>query len=538
VSDPAAGQACTPGASCLGGFCDGVTSTCVADTTLGSCGSKPALAGLTLFDAFHGTALDGTRWQNASFTRAVDAGAAVLGVEVDNERRRSDRNDNYASIVNVVGAGRVTTLQSTITVPAASAVATGGTVMRAVVRLLYSPPLNRLSFPGGNQDLFIAEVGLREEGSGLTAFRQFTHCDVASCASLSTSGVTYVDPAGFAPVGNGNASGAPAAHDTLYTATVSLDEVTGIFHWTIAGGAFGAGVSGTADPAAYLAGNAGWTGVAMAGAGYNAAQIGVRSNDDGAGGGSARLKARFDDVQVGRNNGAAAPFDDFGGTGDNSGPADLSPAKWNPHGTTRVLTSGGSLLVQSRAIAAAAGTIINGNGIPFGDPASVNAVQFLAGFESVTTTGTSGLGSVGITGRYYSDGTHTRANDATGDVSAFLTLTSTGLCTYGLNRCTNATCSTTTPVGFGVLSSAVTPGVHRLVSRWNPTARSFDFGVDGLTITVDPTTASAGVTAPVAYGAGPNAPFRVLSSSANVTAAAAGQSTAVTLRIVDVFTGP
>src|SRR5262249_44589984 len=152
----------------------------------------------------------------------------------------------------------------------------------AIARLLYQPPATRLQFPGANQDLIVFEVGLIDTGNGLRASRAVVHCDDAACVSQSSSGIAVVDPGSFSASGP-NRAAAPAAYDTTYTVNISLNETTGVLTWSFAGGAFGAGVSGTADPSAYLAGNTNWSALGanpLAGTGFLTAQLGTRIFDD------------------------------------------------------------------------------------------------------------------------------------------------------------------------------------------------------------------------------------------------------------------
>jgi Chitobiase/beta-hexosaminidase C-terminal domain len=546
VADPKVGEDCTSGQGCIGGYCDVGTSRCVADVGGGTCSAAPSVAGLTLYDAFTAAALDGTKWQGGSSSRGVSGGAAVLGVEVTSMRARSVRNDQYTSLVNVPASAtnRVTTLQADVTVPAATAARTGGGVIRAAVRQLYSPPGQRLLFPGANRDLIVTEVGLLDDGTGLKAYRQFSHCDDASCATYSASGIAVVDPPSFADLNIGQ-RGAAAAYGTPYTVTISLDETTRIFHWTIAGGAFGAsGVTGTADPAAYLAASPNWTGVPIDGAGFQVAQIGVRAADLGTGGASVRITGRFDNVLVGRNNGAPAAHDDFGGTGSNSGPDDLSPARWATPGTTTVGPSGGSLVIHHHLSAAAAGNTVTGGtvsfGLPVGDPATVNALQADVAFEDFATTGTSGNSTAGLYGRFFNDGAGSRVGDATGDIQASVGLqAATDQASWSIFRCTTATCSTTL-VGSGTLPGlGYNAGGHRLLLRWDPATRLFTFGVDGNLVTVNPTISGAGgVTTPVTFVGPAYAPVKNVNGSAFLTTDTLGTTTSVDIRFSDIFTGP
>jgi hypothetical protein len=539
VAIPAVGEACTAGEPCVGGTCNG--TVCVASAGSAACDAAPGLAGLTLYDAFSGPAIDGKLYQNAGVSRGVSGGAATFSLDVTDEQARSLRNDTYVSQANVVtGGARVTTLQADITVPGATAARTGGAMIRAYVRLHYSPPANRLNFPGGNQDLLVAEVGLLDNGSGgLTAFRQFSHCDDASCATRTITGIAVSDPASFTSIDGGLQFGAPAAYDTTYTATVSLDETTGIFHWTIAGGSFGSGgVSGTANPAVYLAATPSWATVPLAGTGFQVAQIGVRSNDQLTGGGSARITGKFASVKVGLNNAAATSFDDFSGTGGNSGPAELSPAKWQNGGATSFGLSGGSLLVHHQLTAPATAAVSDGQPLALASPTGVNSMQVDVAMEAFSTSG-GGAALAGLQGRFYNDGSGVKANDATGDIVANLFLQGSGTVFYGIGRCTNTGCGVTTLVGSGTLPSApIGTGGHRLLLNWSPTNKHFTFGLDGVTTDVDPTTVGGSVTVAATYGGPALSPSRSLISNASISPNFQGKSASMDARFSDLFTGP
>ena len=46
-------------------------------------------------------------------------------------------------------------------------------------------------------DLIVSEVGLLDDGNGLKAYRQFSHCDDASCATYTASGIAVDDTIHF-----------------------------------------------------------------------------------------------------------------------------------------------------------------------------------------------------------------------------------------------------------------------------------------------------------------------------------------------------
>ena len=157
----------------------------------------------------------------------------------------------------------------------------------------------------------IIEVGLIDNGNGLRAARVFRHCDTADCLSRSASGIAFVDPPGFTTTNSGQTE-APAAYDTNYTVSVSLDETTGVLSWSFSGGAF-TNAGGTADPSAYLAASSDWTGVPLAGSGFSSAQLVAWVFDDSVpGGSSGNITGRFANVNVGftgfAGSGTASPF--------------------------------------------------------------------------------------------------------------------------------------------------------------------------------------------------------------------------------------
>jgi hypothetical protein len=404
------------------------------------------------------------------------------------------------------------------------------------VRILYQPPDQRLLFPGGLLDFLSIEVGLLDFGTGLHAYRQVVHCNDASCADVSPTGIAFTDPPGFAALATALQRGVPAAYETPYAAPVSLDETTGVFHWTIAGGAFGtSGVSGSADPAAYLAATPGWSGIPLAGAGFWVAQMAVTSRDtsDG-GGGDAAIEGLFDDVHVGLDNAAATPFDDFSGSGGNSGlNGELSLAKWSPGGHGLVGPSGGSLGVASAITnpgATSAGAV---QAMSLGDPASVNAIQADVRIAScsVTGPGTGGC-TAGVQGRFYNDGTTGGAPDsAVGDILAAVFLPAGDAApNYSILRCTTPTCAGGLPtVASGTLPGVtVGTGVHAVRVQWNPGPRTFTFAVDGSQVTVDPTG-----TAP--YAGPANAPLKRILGTA---ISASGATASADVRFNNVFVGP
>jgi len=489
--------------------------------------------GLTLYDPLCGPVLDGHLWQPpGSQVAQVSGGTALLTTAMTNEESRTIRNSIYSSVAAVnAGTRRVTTLQvGLMKVPAATASRSGGGEIRAGVRLIYSPPASRLNFPGGAKDVVVAEIGLGDNGAGLQAYRQVTHCDDASCATLSTAGITFSDPPGFASLPGGLLSGAPAAYDQYYTFILSLDEATGIFHWLIGGGTFGAGVSGTANPSAYLAATLGWSGVPLAGPGFAAAQVVARTQDQTqAGGGSGEITAQFTQVQVGLDGAPPILWDDFSGTPGNSAPPELRLNKWSSGGTHAVGLSDGALVVTAHSTSAGT-TSSQGFGVNFGDPESVNTVQADITMKGFTATGAGTNANAMVQGRYFNDGTPGGApNSALGDILASVFLSAvTDAATYSIMRCTNPQCGAVSVIGNGTFSGvSVGTGLHTVLVKWDHTAHTFTFGVDGSLLAVDPS-----ALVPVAGPA--NSPMKRIFSAVGVPATA-GTVASTDVRINNVF---
>jgi hypothetical protein len=520
--------------------------------------------GLTLYDGLCGATLSGARWvEPGAFSTGVSDGAAALSVDVAEMEARSLRGTTYTASASVNDPRRVTALAADLTVPAESAARAGaGTVIRSEVRLAYQPPQQRLSYPAANLDYVALAVGLADAGDGLRAYRYLTHCDDASCASTSTSGIAFTDPQQLGSVaGLPGARGVAAAYGTPYRVTARLDPATGVFHWSIGGGPIFGSLSGTADASEYLAATPAWSALGAStqerlAAGFKNALLLARVQDQSdVGGGSGRITGRFDGVSVGFDGAAAAPYDDFGGSAGNSGPAELSMQKWSPGGRRSVLPSGGGLTLDTQVTSPSNGGTGAFTTVALANPSGVNTVQADVTLTSFSTSGgptPDGWGA--IAARLYNDGSGV-ANSALGDVTAFLQVHEGQLAgiTVWIQRCDDATCSSITKVGSGRFGPiAPTLGqTHTLRLGWDPATKRIAFGVDGQPpVLVDPqtagnvTTAAAtiGITAPVAWAGPPHAPQKQLMTSAGIPAStdppSAGASASVQMKVNNVFTAP
>jgi len=514
--------------------------TCAVPTTA----SK---VGVALYDPLCSTTLDGSKWLSPLFDQRVANGAMVLRTEATGMESNTSRGLFYSTFVPVNDNGqRVTTLQANITVPAASASRSGGAATRAGIRLAYQPLVARLNFPGSARDFISFQVGLRDEGTGLRAFREVTHCDNPSCTSSSLSGISFVDPAGFS-------GEAPASYDTTYAVSAALDEGTGVLSWSITGGSVN--VSGTADPTAYLAGNTNW---AALGANPLATSSGFRDAAartlvlDHAAGSSWGITARFDDVKVGFNNAAPALWDDFSGVGGNSGPIELSSAKWTLHpGMASMALTAGSLVGHAQATTPSTDSLSVFNALAFSDPASINTVQ--ADFTvSACSNSLAGTNRVGVAGALYNDGTPgttapdiNQPNSRVGDITASLFID----CTAGDVRLqitrfdTNETQTILSNSANALVpkgAASVVGNTHTLRMTWDPVARLVSFQADGQApVVVDPKTVNARMNTAAPFVKAPNVPGKNLSWFLFFpSSVSTGATASVDFKANNVFTAP
>jgi hypothetical protein len=518
-------------------------------------GDSPTAPGLTLYDPLSGTTLDGQKWSSPLGSFGVASNAMVLSSQISNIESLTVDGLVYSTLANVNSGGqRVTTMTADITVPVASKSRTGSAEIRAVLRLQYQPSVNRLFLPGAaNLNNLALEVGFNDTGSGLQAMRNIRHCDNANCTTRTQTGLAITDPLGFTIVAN--SAVAPAVYDTTYTVTVSLNETTGILSWTILGGtgAFSAGVTGTVDPANYLAANATWAAVGANPliAGFLSAQAGTRILDPTpAGGSSGSISATFGSVQVGFDNAAPATFDDFSGTGTNSGPTELNVAKWiasgsgsSGQGSSAATPSGLTGHVQATNSASATGQ--NFQAMRFNNPTTFNALQ--ADF-TVSACINSGVGvgpaksdRVFLSGTFYNDGTvGNQAASALGDVQALLIWDClTNVSFFVIQRGSSV-------AGFTTISSAnnAVPGLaagntHTLKMSWNPTSYAFSFQVDaGAPVVVDPTTVNPRMTTAAPFAKLANSPQKLLVGGVSVPAAVTSATASMDVKVNNVFTGP
>jgi hypothetical protein len=503
--------------------------------------------GLTLYDPLCGSNLDAAKWRTPLFSRGVANGAMVLSTRASNMEANSSRGVVYSTSATVNATGqRVTTIEADITVPAATASRSGGAEMRAILRLAYQPPVTRFNFPAGSLDQLTIQVGLRDTGNGLRAFRSANHCDNASCTSSSSTGIAFADSPGFS-------GEAPASYDTTYSVTVTLNETTGVFVFTITGPNLNA--SGTVDPTAYLASNANWAALGpnpLAGPGFLSGLVRTRLLDD-AGGSSGTISARFDDVQVGFNNAAPALWDDFSGAGGNSGPTQLSADKWTP-GNTSIALTGGSLSEQVQITSVTTDGVTYFQGLPL-DDVTVNTLQADVNISSCSNNSVNGTDSVSLEGRFYNDGTvgTTPPNDnqqhsAVGDIQAYLILD----CVAQVARFQVLRWESTSPLTSTILSNFVNSTVpvgsapiigntHTLRMAWDPVNHLLTFQVDDATpVQVDPTTPSIYMTTPAPYVKPPNSPLKSIGSYNRVFASpsAVGKIASINFRVNNVFTAP
>lgn len=504
--------------------------------------------GLTLRDPLCSGTHDGSKWRTPAFSRRIVNGALQMAVQASNMRPVTGRS--YFTLTSVNAAGqRVSTLRANINIPSTGTVRTGAAEPFASLSLAYQPPANRLAIDsGGAKGLLRLDIGFLDNGSGLRAARRALHCDNGACDVFSSTGLSFTDPAVF-----GSAGDAAASYDTTYTVTVQLNEGTGVWNWTIAGGNFGAGITGSVDPTGYLSSDADWIAVGANPlvAGFFDGALRLRVMDTStAGGSSAAMLGIFDDVQVGINTGAAAVWDDFGGAGGNSGPTVLNSAKWND-GAYSMDLSAGSLRIDGR-IASSAGSALNEfQGHVLSDPTTFNTLQADVTVSSCANPAVNGTNRISLEANVYNDGTPgttapntNQPGSNVGDVRAYLYLD----CIAQLARFQLIRWDANLPLTGTLLSNSVNSVVpmaagtffnttHTLRMKWDPASRRLTFQVDGQApVVVDPTTTNAHMNVAAPFVKAPNAPLAQIGSFFGIPAIST--TATMTYSVNNVFTAP
>jgi hypothetical protein len=461
----------------------------------GGSGSAPPAPSkdLSSYDTLAADTLDGGRWLTPEYVRTISGGKAHLSVRATDMRAFSVQGNVYTSRLSAVpaGGGRVTTLQAEVSVPAATAVRNGAATLSGAVRLRYQPPADRgLSFPGDSRNLLIAGLEVYDSGTGPVIRRRVSHCDDDACITAGTSGITLVDPESFTTIGV--SATAPAAHDTAYTLTLSVDEGSSVFTWTVRGGAFGAGVSGTADVTTWLA----TAGMTLA-SGWSGAELAARTLDPGADGGSSgAVTATFDNVMLGTNGAAASLHDDFSGS-PSSEATGFSLDRWSSGGAVVEASGGAVRLVGIATLGGASTAGYRLTSLTATYPTTYNTWQADVAITHSTPGGVGNLVRLG--GAFLSDGTAGGAHDASGDIVSDVTL-STSSASYRILRCFTASCGVMSTIAQQALTpSAAHPlglgTVHTVAVRWNPVSRVFTYRLDDAT-PVDVQFATSTVTGP------------------------------------------
>lgn len=464
--------------------------------------------GLTVWDPLCSSSFDGSKWINPRFGRNIQSGAAVLAVSADNLEPVSTRGlrPSTSLFVPLSASNRVTNLQAVVSVVQSGALVTGSAQTRAELAISYQPAANRLQFSGGSTKAIFAQVGIVDDGTGPQFRRVVGTCTVASCATVDiATGIVFTD--------NTFPQQQTASYDTPYTFRLALDETTHIFTFEVSGGALAGTLSGTANATALFTSQA----VDRVND-ISAAQLRVRVQDGGSGGGNASNKATFDNVQVGFNTGpAAAPatlsaYDDFSGAGGNSGP-DFVLTKWTT-GESSADSSNGRLALHNKM-----------TGVPFSNyrqdiqfrisTTQPTAISADATMTSITLPATAGSSTQNVYIRLtlYNDGSIAMPFNQTGDVSAGIALNAEGAFFYAF-KCTDPTCGSTTDMQTG--STALAAGsiafglntTHTLRISYDPTTHAITYSVDdGAATVVDPTTVNPHIGTAATYAAPPNASF-------------------------------
>jgi hypothetical protein len=504
-----------------------------------------AATGFTLLDALTGPTLDGSKFRDPLVTRSINPlnGGLELwatGSNLESSTVRGVRPTNSLA-VSSSGALRVTSWGADITVPAGVGIwRTGTATIQSAVVLAYQPLANRLAFPGGQENIIVAQLGLQDTGAGLTFFRNVSLCTNASCSTLdSATNIVYYDGAGATALPVGEA----ASRDTAYTFLLTLDEPSGTFTYTISGGTLGTR-TGTANATALFAAQS-----VNPQTDFLNAQIRTRVFDPGvAGGSSGMMMGLFDNVQ--RGNAGAVPtlYDSF------ASPT-IDPRLWG-NGEASSLLAGSGLLLDAAVTSPAANTptgstvALNATGIPRA------ANQVKVDVTVVADSPDVGAGSsnrFGMHRTFYNDGSNgagTAPNvngpdSMVGDVFGQMILSATSA-SFDILRSTTSNASANTRLtkpGTTILtpSTAHPLGVgttHTLYMAWNPATHTMTFQLDDAApVVVDPTSATdphIAVAAPVVQAK--RVDFSTFFAGASVgNASPAGAHGSISTRLANVY---
>jgi len=492
---------------------NGAGSSTLSEETCGvpSVGAAvSASSGLTVWDPLCTSSFDGSKWVDPRFERKVQGGAAVLAVSADNLEARSTRGYVPTTSLYVQGVGaanRPTNVQAVVSVAQAGAVVTGSALNHAGVQFLYQPAANRMAFSGGNGKLIFAQVGIQDEGAGPQFHRIVGVCSVASCATTDTAtGIVYTD--------NTFPEGQAASFDTAYTFRLALDETTQVFTFEVSGGALAGTLSGTADASSLFTGQGVDPVNDIVGA-----RLRAMAQDAGSGGGDASVSASFDDVQAGFNTAGAAgpatlsPYDDFGGSGGNSGP-DFLLTKWTMGESSASFGSGG-LAIHNQMTGVPSSNYRQSfeYNISTTPPSAVSVDATITSLTTPATFNSENSQHAYVRMTLYNDGSSAVPFDRTGDVNASIAL-GTGGASFYMFKCADARCSTSVRMqagSTGLPAGTVAFGLnttHTLAIAYDSTSHLVTFRVDdGAPRVVDPQTMSADINPPAPYAAPPNASY-------------------------------
>lgn len=502
-------------------------------------------AGLTLLDALCAETLDAAKWHSPLFSRSVVNGAMRLSAEVSNMEPFAVHGASYVNTAAINAASqRVTTVRTNVRVPASTTRRAGGAELVAGIVFAYQPFADRHAGEGAEINALRAQVGLIDSGSGLHVFRALSHCDSANCTANTSIGVAFSDPAELDAGGE-----AAATYDTTYTLSLRFDETTGVFTWSVSGGGY-AGLTGTMDPTAYIAGNSSWAALGAqplgAGGGFELAALRSRFRDlSSSGGANAALAAEFDNVQVGFDNSPAAPWDSFSGSGTDSGPTELSAAKWTP-GCDSAALGAGALVQHAQVTNSGSAFLPYFQGLLFSDP-SPKLLQ--ADFTVNACSGTA-TNRASLEASFYNDGSGgttppdiNQPGSIVGDVRAYLYLD----CVAQVARFQVLRWDSNSPLTGTILSnfSATTVPMgsapffgsqHTLRMKWDPAAHLLAFQVNGETpVLVDPTAPSALMNAGAPFVQAAHSPLAQIGAFVD---AAPSSSASIDFLVNNVFTAP
>jgi len=448
-------------------------------------GEDGAPAASRLYDDFSSGEMSGTRWAHGEYQAVVRDRSAALSHAIREVQAFRTHTTNL--IVRPPANGEVTTLQTDVVVD--SATAGGDTSSAAGIDLWFQPRANRLSFPFNTNRLMIVRVYLELQAHGPLVARyvvllcrdDFEDCSqgvfIGPARPPHTSipkgeefASTWKSAAGSAAAGTWKEV-VPVSLGEKYTISVSVNPTSKVVSFAVSDRA-GKKLATSVDLSRITTpftpdlspGN------------FSMARLLARLSGGNIGHGDGSVSARFDNVKVGIDGGAASPFDDFstGTTFDSN--------RWNVGGeSARIEGSKLRMTLDQQDVPGVAG-------MDMAD-ASASALQADVTVESHSSKGTGRIAAQ-LREVLYNDGSagsgtapdDNEPNSETGDVAASINMSDEEVF-YVVERCNTSQCSRTGS-GFSYVQpptslGKVAPGTkHTLYMNWDAARHRLLFRLD------------------------------------------------------------